>query len=839
MFKLISERFSSSPSSCSTLSYFQKHAKGFVLFRISTNKCHHLITHIHRPFSSSLFSESNHSDNSNIGMNERNFSNYKTPSSIDLPPELSKIIHSEEKFQPPTDLVDEYIQHDEHGEAYYNDLLQDLPPHLYFDHTNSTTTTGFSHELDREYEEMFKFSSHSSRHPHSKNQQRSSKDSKTPSQKSFTSHGRTKTSPQTSNKDHDKNDWDNILTSLHLNASIWSAPQPELLSEQHEQSLYLKEEFMQYAQQAQDELLKYFYMGMDRATRARLCISDLKGHLHAFAIDKYGSAFISNCLQVRKTWISKDSEQFNDLLKQLQGSNVATDVIQRGEEGFWITERDTQPRRVVQGYTDAELDLLFEELKPHFDSLLIHVFGKFIVYHFLKVCTPQQRLYFAQNFILGHVDQLLSTKGGSMICERLFELLSVDGEVDLTQKMLSEIENRISALIWDPIAQYFIRAIAEFGTISQKLTILKKLKDQSLMEILKTHQPSKIMEILTRFPETRRILIGRLSKKDYVELACNVYGAFFIVGCMKFGSVTQRRSLISSFTGNIFLMALNASSSFVLNHAFRAATTSEVSNIVNELQGHFLVLSQDRYANFLMKQILCLTNNVQYLNMAVQEMRNNFALLSYQRYSSRVVEYVLNLIVYYSKQKVQVNFSVNDFVMEEFSEHMLQMAKDRYAAYTVQLVLQIAFHTATAHLVTKETKTQLMKDIWAHSMNLALDPFGCHVIQYLVRNSETRMPIMRKFLETEGNIKEFNSRSFFQLLQNKHGVSVVIELIKHCNTNQRNALFNVMNSFRRRIEESPYSKPLIELAKSYDELGLFSNKTPPLDMFPKDLHGRQ
>lgn len=784
--------------------------------------------HIIRSFSSSLHSSSesfkkDNPNNNNTNNNKNNLPHNELYSSkINQYSLVDEYIHRDD---------DDAFKQDQYMEAYYQDLLRDLPPHLYFNET-STNIDKFSHEMihtyDREFQEMFKLSDH--HHEKKKHTPKSSQKSFSSNHsRSNTSNNRTTTkklslsSTSTTEKPQTKSPhefYDSLASHLNFYSSS-SFEQPEILSEKHEQSLYLKEEFMQHAQQAQDELLRYFYLGMDRATRARLSISDLKGHLYAFATDKFGSAFISNCLQVRKIWISKDSSQFKDLQEY---SEIATEVIQRGEDGFWMADGDTRPRRVLQGFTDAELELLFEELKPHFDTLVTHTYAKFIMYHFLKVCTPQQRLYVAQNAILRRVESLLSTKGGSMICEQIFELLSSDGEVEVTQKMLSEIENRISALIWDPIAQYFLRAIAEFGTTNQKLTILEKLKDQPLMDLLKTHQPSKIMQLFTKFSETRDILLRRLSKKDYVNLACHVYGAFFIVGCMKFGSYSQRRRLIDSFKGNILLMALNISSSYVLNHAFRAAIPSEVSNIVNELQGHFLVISQDRYANFLMKQILCLTNNVQYLNMVVQEMRKNFALLSYQRYGSLVVEYVLNLIVYYSKKRVQVGFSVNDFLKEEFSAHALQMAKDKYAAHTCQLVLQIAYHKATAHLLTKETKAELLKDLWDHSMTLALDPFGCHVIQYLVRNEETRMPMMRKFLETDGNIKEFNSRSFFTLIQNKQGVSVVIELIKQCNTNQRNALFNVMNSYRLRIEDSPYSRQLMEFVKNYDEMGLFANQ---------------
>jgi len=613
----------------------------------------------------------------------------------------------------------------------------------------------------------------------------------------------------------------------HKSSEEHNMTQEENISE-HEQSLYQREALVEYAQTLNDELLRSFYVNMDRQARSKLSLSDLKGHLNAFATDRFGSAFISNCLQRRKRWVNENSDEAREILKQ---EGMTESPAKGTETGFWYIEHDFNPnetdqvraKRFVMGFTTTEVDFVFEELYPFFNELVSHVYGKFVLYHLALICSPAQRQQIFKSCIHGKLEELASTKGGSMISERLFELMAKDEAHNTADEFVSEVKGHVGKYLQDSYSHYILDAIVRSGTISQKRAILDELLEGqvSVMQLIKTHQPSKVMEKFVRFPETRTLLLKNIGKNDYLELANDTYGSFFVIQCLKHGTSTQRKFIFDALLGKILLLALNSSASRVINQLFQVSTKKDIELILEEVKGHFLIMSQDRYANYFMKQILCETNNVNYLDMVVKELSGSLVLLSYQRYSSKVVEYILNLIIYYTKKGVELPFSVDEF-LQEFTRNTVQMAKDKYATYTVQQVLHIALGPVTSHLVTKETKLNLMREVLHQAMNLALDQYGCFLIQFLVRNRDTRMGMMRRFLETDHSPKEFNSNNFFQLINNRNGVTVLLELVKQCDTNQRNALFTVMKSYRPRITESHFGRVLLHQVKEFDEMGILS-----------------
>ena len=616
--------------------------------------------------------------------------------------------------------------------------------------------------------------------------------------------------------------------------------------EDHENSLYQKQGLIAHANSIQDSKLKDFYLGMDKHARSMLTLSELKGHIYAFAMDKFGSAFISNSLQRRKVWIAKGSDKAREITKKDPSS---ASKLEQSENGLWFVEHEyaltgtpasqevaSVLKKHVIGHTTEDVDMVFEEVLPHLEELNSHVYGKFIVYHLLMVCSPKQSKIIFDKSLKGSIKDLVFTAGGSMICERIYELFTNEND-PRADMILSELKGSLSKCIRDAFAQYIIDAIARGSNMEHRKQLLNELiETDSIQELLALNQPCRVLEKFVKFSETRTILLGKLSKIDYVNLSKDTHGACFITQTLKYASSSQKRLIIDAFKGHLLISSLGPSASHVVNQLFIAAKPEEIDSFLVECKGHFLAMSQDRYATFFMKQILCSTYNVKYLDLVVQELRGSLVLLSYQRYSSKVIEYVLNMIVHYSKKGVALPFSLDE-LLNEFSKHTVQLSKDKYGAFCIQQVLNIAFAASTCNLVSKETKISLMKDIWQQAMQLALDKHGCFIIQFLVRTPETRMPMMRRFLETEDSPKEFNSNNFFMLINSEQGTSVLMELVKQSDTNQRNALFTVMKSYRSRIKESYHGRQLLKFSTPFDELGVLSSMTDNNDMniFPSSL----
>eukprot|EP01127_Copromyxa_protea_P013202 TRINITY_DN3529_c0_g1_i1.p1 TRINITY_DN3529_c0_g1~~TRINITY_DN3529_c0_g1_i1.p1 ORF type:complete len:901 (+),score=138.88 TRINITY_DN3529_c0_g1_i1:76-2703(+) len=296
--------------------------------------------------------------------------------------------------------------------------------------------------------------------------------------------------------------------------------------------------------------------------------------------------------------------------------------------------------------TPAEKNMVFKEILPHSHSLMIDVFGNYVIQKFFDHGTQEQKRILADQ-LEGHVLELSLQMYGCRVIQKALEIISPEQQ----SLLVKELEGHV----------------------------MKCIKDQN-----GNHVIQKVIEQVP--PQLTQFIIDTFTNKVF-SLATHPYGC----------RVIQR---------------------ILEHHSHRGAVSRQhvgpPQQIVLELLSYTLHLIQDQYGNYVIQHLI-VHGSTQDQDQVVNQLRGKVLQLSQHKFASNVVE----KCVQYGTDEHR-RWMIQEICADPNGLEI--MMKDQYANYVVQKILDVC---------DSQSREVLITQIKPHIASLKTFTYGKHIIARL------------------------------------------------------------------------------------------------------------
>lgn len=272
--------------------------------------------------------------------------------------------------------------------------------------------------------------------------------------------------------------------------------------------------------------------------------------------------------------------------------------------------------------TDEEKQLVFEEILPSALSLMVDVFGNYVIQKFFEneIGTQAQKSALAKQ-MSGHVLQLSLQMYGCRVVQKALEQIGPDEQSELVK----ELDGHVLKCIKDQNGNHVIQKCIErvppplinfiidafHGQVFALATHPYGCRViQRIFEHCEDEQTAVDFPCLKTLSHYQRPLLDELHK--YINpLAQDQYGNYVIQHILERGKPKDRTLVISKVKGQILQMSQHKFASNVVEKCVQNATKKERSEMIEEVITPrsdgitpLLVMMKDQYANYVIQRML-------------------------------------------------------------------------------------------------------------------------------------------------------------------------------------------------------------------------------------------
>uniref|UniRef100_A0AC35TPV2 Prostaglandin E synthase 2 n=1 Tax=Rhabditophanes sp. KR3021 TaxID=114890 RepID=A0AC35TPV2_9BILA len=213
--------------------------------------------------------------------------------------------------------------------------------------------------------------------------------------------------------------------------------------------------------------------------------------------------------------------------------------------------------------SNRDKEIVFEELIPHANTLIEHVFSNYVIQKFFEYGTPSQRTRLIAA-IKGNVVELASSMYGCRVIQKAFETISSKEQLELLQ----EIKPEVTTLMKDNNANHVIQKIIE------------------------KVPPSELQFIIDSFFKKNGESVNNLS--------CHPYGCRVIQRILEHCNQDQKRPVLEEIHRNIETLI-----TWVIIHG----EPEDIKRIVDVIKKDILKYSQHKFASNVIEKCLDTAGN--------------------------------------------------------------------------------------------------------------------------------------------------------------------------------------------------------------------------------------
>ncbi|RAL52425.1 hypothetical protein DM860_007282 [Cuscuta australis] len=305
--------------------------------------------------------------------------------------------------------------------------------------------------------------------------------------------------------------------------------------------------------------------------------------------------------KMRQRNISKEdrSRLVTEALKKIQGkipeiasSHISSRVLQT----------------CVKHCTPDERNYVFQELRPHFNTLACNTYAVHLVTRMLDHASKQQLAELMSSFH-GRVASLLRHMVGSLVVEHAYKL----GSVTQKQAFLMELYSPELQIFKDlvtgkeaSVVDVMSRLKLQKSSVLRHMTsVLQPILEKGIIDHSIIHRA--IMEFLSIADESSATdVLRQLSNADLVRMMHTKDGSRIAMLCIKHGSAKDRKKIIKGMKGKIEKIARDKFGSMVLVCILSIVDDTKLLSkiIIRELEGVLKEIVLDQNARRPLLQLL-------------------------------------------------------------------------------------------------------------------------------------------------------------------------------------------------------------------------------------------
>ncbi|OBS58864.1 hypothetical protein A6R68_09960 [Neotoma lepida] len=327
--------------------------------------------------------------------------------------------------------------------------------------------------------------------------------------------------------------------------------------------------------------------------------------------------------------------------------------------------------------------------------------------------------------IAGHIMEFSQDQHGS----RFIQLKLERATAAERQLVFNEILQAAYQLMVDVFGNYVIQKFFEFGSHEQKLALAERIRGHVLSLALQMYGCRVIQKALEFIPSDQQNEMVRELDGHVLKCVKDQNGNHVVQKCIECVQPQSLQFIIDAFKGQVFALSTHPYGCRVIQRILEHCLPDQTLPILEELHQHTEQLVQDQYGNYVIQHVLE-HGRPEDKSKIVAEIRGNVLVLSQHKFASNVVE---KCVTHASRTERAVLIDEVCTMNDGPHSALYTMMKDQYANYVVQKMIDVAepgqrkivMHKFGSH----EQKLALAERIRGHVLSLALQMYGCRVIQ--------------------------------------------------------------------------------------------------------------
>ncbi|KAK9697535.1 hypothetical protein RND81_08G044100 [Saponaria officinalis] len=301
-------------------------------------------------------------------------------------------------------------------------------------------------------------------------------------------------------------------------------------------------------------------------------------------------------------------------------------------------------------------------------------------YSFLEELKSGKGRRFELSDIVGHVVEFSVDQHGSRFIQLKLENCSVEDKASVFQ----EVVPHACKLMTDVFGNYVIQKFFEYGTPNQRRDLAKALGGQILPLSLQMYGCRVIQKALDVIELDQKIELACELDGHVMRCVRDQNGNHVIQKCIECIPSERIDFIISAFRGQVAGLSMHPYGCRVVQRVLEHCTDELQSQfIVDEILESVCTLAQDQYGNYVTQHVLE-RGKTQERSQIIKNLHGQIVKMSQHKFASNVVEKCLEYGDAASRELI-----ISEVVgQNEENDNFLVMMKDQYANYVVQKILE-------------------------------------------------------------------------------------------------------------------------------------------------------
>ncbi|KAE7998945.1 hypothetical protein FH972_003438 [Carpinus fangiana] len=312
-----------------------------------------------------------------------------------------------------------------------------------------------------------------------------------------------------------------------------------------------------------------------------------------------------------------DDSKRHSLLEELRSSNARkfelSDIAGRIVE-FSVDQHGSRfIQQKLEHCSVEDKASVFKEVLPHASKLMIDVFGNYVIQKFFEHGSLEQRKELADQ-LAGRMLSLSLQMYGCRVIQKALDVIELDQKIQLVH----ELDGHVMRCVRDQNGNHVIQKCIECIPAEKIGFIISAFRGQVAMLSTHPYGCRVIQRVLEHCSDELQVqcVMDEILESAYV-LAQDQYGNYVTQHVLEMGKPHARSQIIRNLTGTVVTMSQHKYASNVVEKCLEHGDTLERELLIEEIIGqsedndNLLIMMKDQFANYVVQKILEISNDKQ------------------------------------------------------------------------------------------------------------------------------------------------------------------------------------------------------------------------------------
>jgi len=293
--------------------------------------------------------------------------------------------------------------------------------------------------------------------------------------------------------------------------------------------------------------------------------------------------------------------------------------------------------------SDVEKQHVFDEILPQALTLMVDVFGNYVIQKFFEYGSRDQICQLSQ-LLEGHVLSLSLQMYGCRVVQKMLQAID-QIEIRQVERLIQEIKGNVLKCVKDQNGNHVVQKCIEMVSAPVIQFIVDSFRGQVYSLAIHPYGCRVIQRILEHCEAAQTDPI----MDELLECTCSLvqdqYGNYVIQHVLEQGRPQDKSVIISKLQGKVIPMSQHKFASNVVEKCVEYGNREERRIIIDEILGsknsdrliaNLLTMMKDQYANYVIQKIIDVVDDDQ-RRMLMQKIKPHMASLKKYTYGKHII----------------------------------------------------------------------------------------------------------------------------------------------------------------------------------------------------------